>query len=111
MKQVMVFVVLVTLVVASPAFAAGNESSAAPAPSTVTTHDFSARAAGLDRLARETEGKKDDARAPAARAGAPAPAQAAGGKSIWKTPWPYVIAAAVVVAVVAVGQNSEGGIY
>ena len=33
-----------------------------------------------------------------------------GGRSFWKSPWPYVIAGAAVVIVV-VAKNTEGGIY
>ena len=106
MKRVVSFVVVVTLLAASPALAAGPDSnppgpSLARAPVTMK-YDFSAKAAGLDRMPT----------APARQgATSPAPAQPTEKKSFWKTPWPYVIGGAAVIALVVVSQNTEGGLY
>jgi hypothetical protein len=37
--------------------------------------------------------------------------QVTGGKSFWKTPWPYVIGGGVVVMLVVISQTKEGGLY
>jgi hypothetical protein len=77
--------------------------------------DFSPKAAGL-----VTDGPSllEAARAPirqprpivAAEARSSTPKQAP-RTSFWRTPWPYVIAGAVVVGLVIANKNSEGGIY
>jgi hypothetical protein len=104
MKRVVSLAVVVTLLAASPAFAAGPDStsprpSSAAAPATVK-YDFSAKAAGIDRLPQPTA-RQD--------AAAPAPAQPDDQKSIWKKPWPYLIIAGGVAALVVISRSSEGG--
>ena len=99
-------------VLAAPALAADRPDTPSPAPaaasSAVVKYDFSAKAAGLDRIAPEpttpTSGRA--IKAPAATA---ARSPQSTGKSFWKTPWPWVIAAAAVVIVV-VAANKEGGL-
>ena len=49
--------------------------------------------------------------APALAAAPAARAKASGGKSFWKTPWPYVIGVGVVVSVVVAKHNGGLGGY
>jgi hypothetical protein len=108
MKRLVLFVVLVTCLAATPAFAAGPDAkSPAPvppaAPATIK-YDFSARSAGIVEMAQTSK-------RPDLRRAAPAPVQVTGGKSFWKTPWPYVIGGGVVVMLVVISQTKEGGLY
>jgi hypothetical protein len=108
MKRVVVFVVFVTWLGVTPAFAAGPDAqspAAGPtaAPATLR-YDFSARSAGIDQMVQTTK-------RPDMRRAAPAAAQATGKKSFWKTPWPYVIGGGVVAALVVISQTKEGGLY
>jgi hypothetical protein len=98
MKRLVLFVVLVTCLAATPAFAAGPD-----AKSTIK-YDFSARSAGIVEMAQTSK-------RPDLRRAAPAPVQVTGGKSFWKTPWPYVIGGGVVVMLVVISQTKEGGLY
>ena len=80
MKRAIVSVVVLCVLAVSP----GVAQSAQP-----RRPDFSPKAAGIT-LATV---KKSDAIAPVAR-------QNGGKKSFWKSPWPYVIAGAVIAGVI-----------
>lgn len=102
MTRVLAAALLLCLVGVSPAFAQERR------------FDFSARAAGV---VTDVSTLVEHGRAPI-----PAPRPAVNAdtrsplprqepkKSFWRTPWPYVIAGAVVVGVV-VASRGEGGIY
>lgn len=101
-----------TFVFASPAFAQSTPAPARPAaarPATVTPPataraDFSARAAGIEKLAAARP-QSDTIRAAATAQNAqPDPAR----RSFWKTPWPYVIIAGVVAGVLIAGGDGDG---
>jgi hypothetical protein len=110
MKRVVLFVVVfVTWIAASPAFAGGPDSTSpgsrlAGAPVAIK-YDFSAKAAGIDLMVPTPT--RQDLR----RAAAPAPLQATQPTSFWKTPWPYVIGGGVVIALVLISKNKDGGLY
>ena len=115
MKRVVLFVVLVTWLTTSPAFAAGPDSKSPGAPvvaaPTAITYDFSAKAAGIASNV-QTPTRQNLLRAPStAPPQAAQPAQATQEKSIWRTPWPYLIAGGAAVALVLISNNKEGGLY
>ena len=118
MTRVVLCVVLVSWIGTSPAFAAGPDSTSPGSPLAAAPvaikYDFSAKAAGIDHKAQTP------ARQTLLRTALPAPPQAAQttqatqatqGKSIWRTPWPYLIAGGAVVALVLISENKEGGLY
>jgi hypothetical protein len=86
----------------APAFAAAEPDSQAK-------FDFSAKAAGIEALVKA---EKADLSRPS-RALVPARARQANPtkKSFWKSPWPYVIAAGVVIAGVLIATSGDGSGY
>jgi hypothetical protein len=112
MERVVVFVVLVTWLATSPAFAAGPDSPSTDAPLAAAPvaikHDFSAKAAGIDQKVRAA------VRPELWLAASPKAVQTTQGnqeKSIWQTPWPYLIAGGAAVALVLISRNKDGGLY
>jgi hypothetical protein len=112
MTRVLALALAATIVFGSPAFAQSTPAPARPAaarPAAVTPPpsaraDFSARAAGIEKLAAARP-QPDTARADAAAQNAqPDPAR----RSFWKTPWPYVIIAGVVAGVLIAGGDGDG---
>jgi hypothetical protein len=69
--------------------------------------DFSSSAAGIDRMAAAAA-PRDTAPTAARRT---SPAQSSGGRSFWKTPWPYVIIGGVAAAVIIASAKSDNGLY
>ena len=115
MKRVVLFAVLVTWLATSPAFAAGPDSKSAGAPVVAAPvaikYDFSAKAAGIAAKV-QTPTRQGLLRAPStALPQAAQPTQANQEKSIWQTPWPYLIAGGAAVAIVLISKNKEGGLY
>ena len=99
------------LLVPSTAFAQ-SERNATDKPSNTATArvDFSARAAGLDRIP-DTDARVAKAERPA-RASERTPSNPPQTKrSFWKSPWPYVIVAAGVGIALAVKYAGDGGGY
>jgi hypothetical protein len=80
--------------------AAAGESAAKP------TFDFSARAAGIEAMVKADLARPSLAMVPA-RARQANPSK----KSFWKSPWPYVIAAGVVIAGVLIATSGDGSGY
>ena len=105
MKRVALFVVLGTVLAASPAFAADRPDPPAATSLTIKV-DFSARAVGLDQIIR------DQKRIVVTRAALDAPRitpeGAAQKKPLWKTPWPYLICGGVVAAIL-IARGKNGG--
>jgi hypothetical protein len=89
------------------AFALGaTRLFAAGEPDSKPRFDFSAKAAGIEAMV-----KADSARPSLAAVPARAPQANTTKKSFWKTPWPYVIAAGVVVAGVLIATSGDGNGY
>jgi hypothetical protein len=95
MKRLIAIAAVLSVAGSAPVLAAGGPGAptAAPPPagtSVAVKPDFSARAAGIDRLAASHA-------APAARRGAPpaAPAPRSMGSFV-RSPWPYVIGGAAI---------------
>jgi hypothetical protein len=109
MTRVVLFVVLVTWFAASPVFAEGPDSTSPRLPvagaAVAIKYDFSAKAAGIGLMVPAPP--RQDLR----RAAVPAPLQATQPKSFWRTPWPYLIGAGVVTALVVISRNKDGGLY
>jgi hypothetical protein len=98
--------VVTLLLFASPGFAQSVRTERPAAPSRQAVRpDFSSTAAGIDRMAAIAP--RDAAKPAARRSGT---AQSSGGRSFWKTPWPYVIIGGV-AAIVIIASNSEDGLY
>lgn len=93
---------------ATPAFA----QSFAPAPASRDAGngarvDLSARAAGLDKMIEKDA--RTSTNGDAARAADEKKAPQSTKRSFWKTPWPYVIAGAIIVIAVVASNGGVGG--
>lgn len=110
MKRISAGIVVLCFLTVSSGLAQGRQPSepASPATGKATgvTYDFSAKAAGIDRIAAEKA-------APGTRESAArttrAPKSSAASNSFWHSPWPYVIIACAVVAGVIVASKSGDG--
>jgi hypothetical protein len=106
MTRALVLALAITVLFASPGFAQSPSAppTAAAKPPAVARTDFSARAAGIDKMTA--------ARTRPENAPAPRPAQngqqGTGGRSFWKTPWPYVIIAGVAATVLIAAGDGDG---
>ena len=102
MKRVLVLSAVLCVLGATPALAAGGPG---PAP---RKYDFTAKAAGLDRIGQDQARGVLTRESLGARS---APQGSTQKKSFWKTPWPYLIGAGAIVAVVVVSRSKDGGLY
>ena len=97
-----------TLVVIFALSFGATRARAAAEPDSKPKFDFSARAAGIEAMV-----KADVARPSLAVVPARAPQATTTKKSFWKSPWPYLITAGVVVAgvLIATSGDGNGGVY
>ena len=106
MKRTLGIVLVVSILGATPAFAAGPDPSpsSAAAPKSLTFNSL-VKSAGLDQIVA------DQSKSMARRdlfATTVAPRAAKQKKSFWKTPWPYVIAGGVIAAGLIIAYSGDG---
>ena len=98
-----------TLVVVFALSFGAARAVAAAEPDSKPKFDFSAKAAGIEALVKAEKAglSRPSLALVPARARQANPAK----KSFWKSPWPYVIAAGVVVAGVLIATSGDGSGY
>ena len=104
MKRTLGIALVVSILGATPAFAAGPDP--APVTSKTVTLGSLVKSADLDRIVA------DQSKAMARRdlfAASVAPRAPMQKKSFWKTPWPYVIIGGVVAAGVIIATSGGSG--